>query len=88
MEIKSILKKNTRVNISQLKQIVRVRLKQAIENWDNTQAKSEIEILEKLIKIGNLEPDLPKTISQSKRRQELINILEEKFKKISEQNDG
>jgi len=65
---------------------VRARLKSAIDAGNNTVAKIEIDMLERLLKLGKFEVVEPLKLTPQEikqRREKLINEIEAKIQKIS-----
>lgn len=73
-------------DILSMQEKVRARLKSAIDAGNNTDAKIEIDMLERLLKLGKFEDVVPPKLTPQEikqRREKLINEIEAKIQKIS-----
>lgn len=69
-----------------MQEIVRQRLKSAIEAKNNELAKVEIDLLERLLKLNKFEDISPPKLTSleiRQRREKLINEIEAKIQKLS-----
>lgn len=86
MTIKKPIKISSQNDIINMQEIVRQRLKSAIEAGNNELAKIEIDLLERLLKLNKFEDISPPKLTPQEikqRREKLINEIEAKIQKLS-----
>lgn len=86
MTIKKPVRTSCQNDIINMQEIVRQRLKSAIEAKNNELAKVEIDLLERLLKLNKFEDISPPKLTSleiRQRREKLINEIEAKIQKLS-----
>lgn len=86
MTIKKPVRTSHQNDIINMQEIVRQRLKSAIEAKNNELAKVEIDLLERLLKLNKFEDISPPKLTSleiRQRREKLINEIEAKIQKLS-----